>query len=48
MEELPSKTRNQVRKSLKTYEFKQVPYQIMLNDGFELFKKLGKDLGIAR
>lgn len=39
MEELPSKTRNQVRKSLKTYEFKQVPYQIMLNEGFELFNK---------
>ena len=39
IDELPTKVRNQVRKSLKTYDFKIVSCSEMLNVGCELFNK---------
>lgn len=45
IEELPSKARNQVRKSLKTYEFKRVSYDEMLKVGYELFNKSRERFG---
>lgn len=42
MGELPSKVRNQVRKSLKCYEFKLVSYDVMLNLGCDLFNQSRK------
>lgn len=52
IEELPSKVRNQVRKSLKTYEYKIVSFEVMLQDGYELFNKsrerFGGDLKITK
>ena len=45
IEELPSKVRNQVRKSLKTYEFKIVSGDEMVNVGCELFNKSRERFG---
>lgn len=45
IKELPTKVRNQVRKSLKTYEFKIVPYEEMLRVGCELFNKSRERFG---
>jgi hypothetical protein len=45
VEELPSKARNQVRKSLKTYEFKIVPFKMMMSDGYGLFNKSRERFG---
>lgn len=39
IEEMPTKTRNQVRKSLKTYDFKLVTFEEMLKVGCDLFNK---------
>lgn len=39
IEELPTKVRNQVRKSLKTYLFRIVTYDEMLHYGCDLFNK---------
>jgi len=39
IEELPTKVRNQVKKSLKTYDFRIVSYDEMLNKGCDLFNK---------
>lgn len=44
-DELPSKVRNQVRKSLKTYEFKRVSFEKMEKDGCELFNKSRERFG---
>lgn len=38
-EELPSKVRNQVRRSLNTYNFKRVSKSEMQENGFDLFNK---------
>lgn len=52
MEELPTKVRNQVRKSLKTYEFRKVSYEEMLFLGYELFnqsrERFGRELEITK
>ena len=45
VEELPSKARNQVRKSLKTYEFKIVSFDTMMTDGYDLFNKSRERFG---
>ncbi len=45
MDELPSKARNQVRKSLKTYDFKRVPLEVMLEIGCELFNRSRERFG---
>ena len=45
IEELPSKTRNQVRKSLKTYDFYRVPLEKMLEIGCDLFNKSRERFG---
>lgn len=45
IEELPSKTRNQVRKSMKTYDFKRVSLEVMLEIGLELFNKSRERFG---
>ena len=45
IEELPSKTRNQVRKSLKTYDFRRVPFEEMLKVGCGLFNKSRERFG---
>lgn len=45
VEELPTKVRNQVRKSLKTYVFKIVPYEEMLRVGCGLFNKSRERFG---
>ena len=42
IDELPSKTRNQVRKSLKCYDVKMVSPEIMVRDGFELYNESRK------
>lgn len=51
IEELPSKVRNQVRKSLKTYEFRKVGAEEMIEKGFELYnqsrERFGKDLHVS-
>lgn len=44
-EELPTKVRNQVRKSLKTYEFRRVSLDVMLEVGCELFNKSRERFG---
>lgn len=45
IEELPTKVRNQVRKSLKAYDFKIVSYDEMLKVGCELFNKSRERFG---
>lgn len=45
IEELPSKARNQVRRSLKIYEFRRVPYDEMLRVGCELYNKSRERFG---
>lgn len=45
VEELPSKARNQVRKSLKTFEFKRVPFEEMLEVGWNLFNRSRERFG---
>ncbi len=45
VEELPTKVRNQVRKSLKTYEFRKVTLDVMLEIGCELFNKSRERFG---
>lgn len=42
IDELPSKTRNQVRKSLKCYEVRMVSPETMARDGFELYNESRK------
>lgn len=44
-DELPSKARNQVRKSLKTYDFKRVSFEEMERVGCELFNKSRERFG---
>lgn len=39
IEELPTKVRNQVRRSQKVYEFRIVSYEEMIRLGYELFNK---------
>lgn len=52
IEELPSKVRNQVRKSQKTYEFKLVSPEEMNELGFALFNKsrerFGSDMSVTK
>lgn len=45
IEELPTKARNQVRKSLKTYYFKIVSYDEMVKVGCDLFNKSRERFG---
>lgn len=45
VEELPSKARNQVRKSLKTYNIKLVSFEEMLEQGYSLFNKSRERFG---
>lgn len=45
IEELPTKVRNQVRKSLKTFEFRRVTLDVMLEVGCELFNKSRERFG---
>ncbi|SNU03299.1 hypothetical protein SAMN06298211_101485 [Prevotellaceae bacterium MN60] len=45
IEELPSKVRNQVRRALKTYVYKIVTYDEMLNEGYDLFNKSRRRFG---
>ena len=45
IEELPSKVRNQVRKSLKTYEYKIITQDEMLKCGCELYNKSRERFG---
>ena len=45
IEELPSKVRNQVRKSLRCYEVRMVSSDEMAHDGFELFNLSRKRFG---
>lgn len=51
VEELPSKVRNQVRKSLKTYDFRKVDAKEMIEKGFELYnqsrERFGKELQVT-
>lgn len=49
MEELPSKVRNQVKKSLRTYDFRKVSKEEMMSLGYELYndsRKRFKDSGL--
>ena len=39
IEELPTKVRNQVRKALKTYEYRRVGVEEMLEKGYEVYKQ---------
>lgn len=39
VEELPAKVRNQVRKALKTYEYRRVSGKEMLEKGYEVYKQ---------
>lgn len=52
IDELPAKVRNQVRKSQKTYDFRLVTPEEMLEKGFDLFNKsrarFGGDLSVTR
>lgn len=48
IEELPSKVRNQVRKSLKTYDFRIVTHEQMQNFGLGLYNKSRKRFGNAK
>lgn len=45
IEELPTKVRNQVRKSLKTYCFRRVSFEEMLEVGCDLFNKSRERFG---
>ena len=45
MDELPTKVRNQVRKSLKTYDFRIVSYETIRETGLELFNKSRERFG---
>lgn len=44
-DELPTKVRNQIRKSIKTYEFKRVSYDEIFNEGYLLFNKSRERFG---
>lgn len=52
IEELPAKVRNQVRKSLKTYDIRMVTPEEMLEKGYELFNesraRFGGDLSVTK
>ena len=48
IEELPSKARNQVRKSLKTYEIRKVSFEEMLEVGCVLFNKSRERFGESK
>ena len=45
IDELPAKVRNQVRKSLKSYVFKSVYYEEMVESGWRLFNKSRERFG---
>lgn len=45
--ELPTKTRNQVRRALRTYDYEIIDKQFMLDHGYDIYKKASESYSVA-